>query len=272
MLPRVRHASRRARPGVARARRARCHAAALALRARSAQPYSAFGLLELGGIGLRRVCIRRRDHDAAGQLRCNGERPSSSARHRTRCWLCMPDGQVSFEVDHLDQALRAGWSVLVHGRAHEVAGEREVKRLEDRNAPRTVGRAAARDVYVRIAPTRISGRCDRGKLGQPPGARHRSLKVGHDLAVESSPGSVSASRIAHGRAAGRSDIASACQRRTCHASLPSRRSRFLASATRGRGLAPSLSASAAHRPDPATAEFLLILHRGSDGGHTHIPH
>jgi nitroimidazol reductase NimA-like FMN-containing flavoprotein (pyridoxamine 5'-phosphate oxidase superfamily) len=67
------------------------------------------------------------------------------------------NAQVSFEVDHLDQALREGWSVLVQGHAHEVADEREAKRLEDRThlEPWAGG---ARDVYVRIAPTRISGR------------------------------------------------------------------------------------------------------------------
>ena len=46
----------------------------------------------------------------------------------------------------------------MHGRAHEVTGEREVKHLEDRThfEPWAGG---ARDVYVRIAPARISGRC-----------------------------------------------------------------------------------------------------------------
>ena len=68
------------------------------------------------------------------------------------------DGQVSFEADHLDQAHREGWSVLVQGHAHTVTDEREVKRLEDRThlEPWAGG---ARDVYVRITPTRISGRC-----------------------------------------------------------------------------------------------------------------
>ncbi len=37
------------------------------------------------------------------------------------------DGQVSFEADHLDQAHREGWSVLVQGHAHTVTDEREVK-------------------------------------------------------------------------------------------------------------------------------------------------
>jgi nitroimidazol reductase NimA-like FMN-containing flavoprotein (pyridoxamine 5'-phosphate oxidase superfamily) len=65
---------------------------------------------------------------------------------------------LSFEADHVDQALGEGWSVLVLGHAHLVTDEREVQHLEDatRLQPWAPG---ARDVYVRIAPTRISGRC-----------------------------------------------------------------------------------------------------------------
>jgi nitroimidazol reductase NimA-like FMN-containing flavoprotein (pyridoxamine 5'-phosphate oxidase superfamily) len=67
------------------------------------------------------------------------------------------EARVSFEVDSFDEVLREGWSVLVHGHAHEVTDEREVERLQDRTRlePWAPG---ARDVYVRIAPTRISGR------------------------------------------------------------------------------------------------------------------
>jgi nitroimidazol reductase NimA-like FMN-containing flavoprotein (pyridoxamine 5'-phosphate oxidase superfamily) len=65
--------------------------------------------------------------------------------------------QVSFEVDHFDEELHEGWSVLVHGHARNVTDEHEVKYLEDRMhlKPWAPG---ARDVFVRIAPTRISGR------------------------------------------------------------------------------------------------------------------
>ena len=78
------------------------------------------------------------------------------------------NGQVSFEVDHLDEALRAGWSVLVHGRAHKVADERGVKRLEDQTHLQPWA-AGARDVYVRIAPNRISGRCiEPGRASRGP--------------------------------------------------------------------------------------------------------
>ena len=68
------------------------------------------------------------------------------------------NGRVSFEADHLDETLRAGWSVLLHGHAHTVTDEREVKRLEDRTCLEPWA-GGARDVYVRITPTRISGRC-----------------------------------------------------------------------------------------------------------------
>jgi nitroimidazol reductase NimA-like FMN-containing flavoprotein (pyridoxamine 5'-phosphate oxidase superfamily) len=66
-------------------------------------------------------------------------------------------GQVSFEADCLDEALRAGWSVLAQGRAREVTVEREVGQLQDQTDLQPWA-AGARDVYVRITPTRISGR------------------------------------------------------------------------------------------------------------------
>jgi hypothetical protein len=64
---------------------------------------------------------------------------------------------VSFEADRIDEARREGWSVLVMGHAHMVTSEHEVQRLEHatRLEPWADG---ARDVYVRIMPSRISGR------------------------------------------------------------------------------------------------------------------
>jgi nitroimidazol reductase NimA-like FMN-containing flavoprotein (pyridoxamine 5'-phosphate oxidase superfamily) len=65
--------------------------------------------------------------------------------------------QVSFEADRLDEAGREGWSVLMQGRARKIAGEREVRRLEQetRLEPWASG---ARDVWVRITSARITGR------------------------------------------------------------------------------------------------------------------
>jgi hypothetical protein len=67
------------------------------------------------------------------------------------------DAKVSFETDRADDALHEGWSVLVHGHAHKVTDERDIKHLEDQTHLEPWA-AGARDVYVRIALTRISGR------------------------------------------------------------------------------------------------------------------
>ena len=67
------------------------------------------------------------------------------------------NAKVSFEADRLDDALHEGWSVLVHGHAHKVTDERGVQHLEDGTHLQPWA-AGARDVYVRITPTRISGR------------------------------------------------------------------------------------------------------------------
>ncbi len=68
------------------------------------------------------------------------------------------NARLSFEADHFDEPLHEGWSVLVLGHAHEVSDERDVQHLEDvtRLQPWAPG---ARDLYIRIVPTHISGRC-----------------------------------------------------------------------------------------------------------------
>ena len=67
------------------------------------------------------------------------------------------NGPVSFEADRFDEQTREGWSVLVLGHAHTVTAEREVRQLQDRGNLQPWA-AGARDVYVRVTPTRISGR------------------------------------------------------------------------------------------------------------------
>ncbi len=67
------------------------------------------------------------------------------------------DCLAGFEVDHIDDTLSQGWSVLVTGRATKVTSETEVRRLE-RHIGVQPWAAGARDVYVRVTPHKISGR------------------------------------------------------------------------------------------------------------------
>ncbi|MCX4706097.1 pyridoxamine 5'-phosphate oxidase family protein [Streptomyces sp. NBC_01352] len=65
--------------------------------------------------------------------------------------------RVAFEVDHIDEALSRGWSVLVRGRARAVTDPDTVRRLADQvhSAPWAGGR---RDLWVCVDPVEITGR------------------------------------------------------------------------------------------------------------------
>jgi nitroimidazol reductase NimA-like FMN-containing flavoprotein (pyridoxamine 5'-phosphate oxidase superfamily) len=123
---------------------------------RTLGPAECFDLLELGGVG--RVGFAAADGIMMLPVNFAVTRKTIVFRTAPDTLLAVyADGRVSFEVDHLDEALHVGWSVLVHGHARKVTDEREVKQLEKRT--RLVPWAAgSRDVYVRITPTRISGR------------------------------------------------------------------------------------------------------------------
>ena len=119
-------------------------------------PTECLDLLEPGGIG--RVGMATRDGVVILPV-------NYAVKGRAIFYRTAPDTllalhvntQVSFEVDQCDETLHEGWSVLVQGHAREVTDEHQVKQLEDTThlKPWAPG---ARDVYVRLAATEISGR------------------------------------------------------------------------------------------------------------------
>ena len=123
---------------------------------RTLSPAECFDLLEPGGVG--RVGFAAADGIMILPVNFAVTRKTIVFRTAPDTLLAVyADGRVSFQADHLDEALHAGWSVLVHGHAHKITDEREVKRLEEGTnlEPWATG---SRDVYVRITPARISGR------------------------------------------------------------------------------------------------------------------
>jgi nitroimidazol reductase NimA-like FMN-containing flavoprotein (pyridoxamine 5'-phosphate oxidase superfamily) len=119
-------------------------------------PAECFDLLEPGGVG--RVGFTAADEMV--MLPVNFAVTAKTIIFRTApdtlLALCA-GGQVSFEADRLEEELRAGWSVLVQGRARMVTEEREIEQVQGRTQLQPWA-AGARDVYVRITPARISGR------------------------------------------------------------------------------------------------------------------
>ncbi len=65
-------------------------------------------------------------------------------------------GPVSFEVDHIDEALAEGWSVLLRGRAHEVVDQDELEQVKDLGVSPWAG--GTRDLYIRLTPQQVTGR------------------------------------------------------------------------------------------------------------------
>ncbi|MBL3668878.1 DUF1918 domain-containing protein [Streptomyces sp. M2CJ-2] len=64
---------------------------------------------------------------------------------------------VAFEVDHVDEAMSRGWSVLAVGPARVVTEPGEVRRLTER-AHTAPWAGAGREMWVSIRPTRLTGR------------------------------------------------------------------------------------------------------------------
>lgn len=65
--------------------------------------------------------------------------------------------EVAFEVDHIDEALSQGWSVLVVGTARAVTDPETVRRL-DEQATTTPWAGGDRELWLIITPTRLTGR------------------------------------------------------------------------------------------------------------------
>jgi transcriptional regulator with XRE-family HTH domain len=64
--------------------------------------------------------------------------------------------QVSFDVDHLDDTLAEGWSVLLTGTARIITGAAELEHAAALDIQSWAG--GERDVYIRLSTSQITGR------------------------------------------------------------------------------------------------------------------
>ncbi len=75
----------------------------------------------------------------------------------------LANGEISFEIDHIDEALTEGWSVLLSGDGRAVVEPSEYEQVESLGiAPWAGGR---RDTYVVLAPIQVTGRRIRRRSG-----------------------------------------------------------------------------------------------------------
>jgi uncharacterized protein len=74
-------------------------------------------------------------------------------------------GPVVFEVDELDRANKSAWSVVIHGRAHELPPvEAPALRLSMSRVSLYPWTGVVKPYLVRVVPTTITGRRIRGRV------------------------------------------------------------------------------------------------------------
>jgi nitroimidazol reductase NimA-like FMN-containing flavoprotein (pyridoxamine 5'-phosphate oxidase superfamily) len=66
------------------------------------------------------------------------------------------ESKVAFEIDELSPATREGWSILIQGTAHPVDSESERASVLQSGVEPWAG--GEKELFVRIIPTRITGR------------------------------------------------------------------------------------------------------------------
>ncbi len=80
----------------------------------------------------------------------------SSTDEDLRTGIADAEYKVAFEIDDVDIAARRGWSVLVQGSVHHVDSPSERASVERAGVEPWAG--GPRELFLRIRPTRITGR------------------------------------------------------------------------------------------------------------------
>jgi transcriptional regulator with XRE-family HTH domain len=75
----------------------------------------------------------------------------------------LPNGEISFEIDHLDEALTEGWSVLLSGHGRAIVDPSEYEQAESLGITPWAG--GRRDTYVVLVSTQVTGRRIRRRSG-----------------------------------------------------------------------------------------------------------
>ncbi|MGW2250944.1 helix-turn-helix domain-containing protein [Kitasatospora sp. NPDC001660] len=101
--------------------------------------------------------VNYRIHDGTVVYRTStGSTPASAAGNR-----------VAFEVDHIDEALHGGWSVLVSGTAVRVDDPEAIEQLTRQGDPDPWA-GGERHVWIGIAPSTVTGRTVSLPSATPP--------------------------------------------------------------------------------------------------------
>jgi nitroimidazol reductase NimA-like FMN-containing flavoprotein (pyridoxamine 5'-phosphate oxidase superfamily) len=106
-----------------------------------------------GRFGLTVLPVNYRVHDAAIVFRTAHD---GSTDQDLRTGIAGADFMVAFEIDDIDAGAREGWSVLIQGPAHHVESAADRTSILAAGVEPWAG--GDRELFLRITPTRITGR------------------------------------------------------------------------------------------------------------------
>jgi nitroimidazol reductase NimA-like FMN-containing flavoprotein (pyridoxamine 5'-phosphate oxidase superfamily) len=82
--------------------------------------------------------------------------PDSATDEDLRTGIPNAEYKVAFEIDDFDTAAKTGWSVLIQGSAHHVESDAERASVVGAGVEPWPG--GDRELFLRVVPTRITGR------------------------------------------------------------------------------------------------------------------
>ena len=106
-----------------------------------------------GRFGLSIFPVNYKVHDGSIMFRTVD---GSAFGEDLRTGIQYADYKVAFEIDEVDPAAREGWSVLIQGPAHHM--DKSAERELAKNTGVEPWPGGQRDDYIRITPTRMTGR------------------------------------------------------------------------------------------------------------------
>ena len=106
-----------------------------------------------GRFGLTVLPVNYKLHDGSILFRTAQDSPTGED---LQTGIAHAEYQVAFEIDNFNQAAHEGWSVLIHGPAHQMTTDTERALVEESGVePWGPG---PKELAIRITPDRITGR------------------------------------------------------------------------------------------------------------------
>jgi nitroimidazol reductase NimA-like FMN-containing flavoprotein (pyridoxamine 5'-phosphate oxidase superfamily) len=107
----------------------------------------------MGRYGLTVLPVNYKLHDGAIMFRTAQDSPTGED---LQTGIVHAEYNVAFEIDDIDPVRREGWSVLIHGPAHQMTTDAERASVEESGVVPWPG--GEKEHAIRITPGRITGR------------------------------------------------------------------------------------------------------------------